>query len=340
MSFEIIRPESNLGKTTYLGKFFDTLRANLYGGIENDDYGNRSILAEYCGVSVSNRIPGRIQHGWVFRDKSGHYYLNDYVPSYVWTKNAKLSAESRGWKNFTDIGAPWLYLLKVLERDGWGSLEKSKLQKNYPNRELWVFGKHADLISDSISTELLEFLMRAKNDSNQKTILLQYRDFDTVKRVKPELIEDLNIVTLGQRINAATSQAHLFRIYSLLISHNKLVIDWPSALLLYGLTLNMEIFFLKSSTFECALLDVQKLGDFELLGLLSIPALTSGAHRDFAYQRLGIDSLKTPLELRRLLKWKKRSYFSDIKALFILPKLCISISVRFIKQKTFSRSLN
>ena len=323
----LIRPESDFGKQTFLGKILDVLRTNFFGAVENRDYGNLDILAEYCGVSTDSKVMGRIQHGWAVFSVGETYYRNDFANTFVWTRKAQVWATSMGWNNYIDIGAPWLYLLKLLERDGWIFSNKLNVAEKQ-DKELWVYGNHSDVTLKNVPQELLDFFNTARSSSKEITILLQYRDYDSIVMNCPELITGLNVVTLGQRTNSATANAHLFRIFHLLSQFKIIVIDWPSSLLLYGITLNCEVRFLESDQLKLAIKLAIELGDFELVDVLSKSRHTGSDLQSFALSRLGNASLKEPEELRELLNWRKASLWWILLCAFSLPVTFMRIALR------------
>jgi hypothetical protein len=291
-------------------KFKEVLTAWIVGGIENDVFGNRLILAEYAGVNHKRVIPGRLQHGWAFNQL---YYKNNLIDTFVWDYPSRVAANNNGWRNFWDIGAPWLYLLEILKRDGW------KTNRNYIGshsiNELWVFGNHTNSDGNHASselplpsTELINFLRYARNSIEPNSlVLLYFSDFDSVKTFNPELLEGLEVVTLGQRNASATSRAHLFRIFHLLSSTNTIVLDYPTTLFFYAATLDCNIKFLDVPALETAKFTTLQSGNIRLHEILSQQEFRGGELRDFALNELGYQSMKTPHELRRLFDWTENS---------------------------------
>jgi len=325
------RPESNLGHHSKLGKFLELIRTNSIGATENRDYGNSGILAEYCGVSISSRFRGRLQHGWAPYFTSESYYLNNYSRTFVWTKKSSDAAKHLGWHNFYDIGAPWLYLQKLLERDGWETLHTPK-QSGVSDKELWVYGNHLDLDNGEAPHELINFILSAKADPNPKTILLHYRDFDALRFHDPKVIAGINVLTLGQRTNSISAQSHLFRLYDLLGRHKKLVIDWPSTLLLYAITMGCEIEFMKNSNLKTAIYLAKKTNDLELEAILSQGFHSAGSLENYALTKLGKSSIKSPTELSEILKWHSDGFNSNFILLLTFPILIIKISSGLIRK--------
>lgn len=314
----ISRPESNLGHHSSLGKFSELLRTITIGATENQDYGNAAILAEYCGVSINCFFQGRLQHGWAPYSASESYYLNDYSRTFVWSKKSRDAANKLGWRNFYDIGAPWLYLQAILERDGWSALS-SQRHESSQLKELWVYGNHSDLGNGDIQPELRDFILRAKENLNPKTVLLQYRDFDTLRIHDPKILLGIDVLTLGQRTNSVSAQSHLFRLYDLLREHKKLVIDWPSTLLLYAITMGCEIEFIENENLTTAIQLANKVNDIELEAILSTSFHSSGSLETYGLAKLGNDSLRSQLELAKLIGWHSPGLSSNLINLINIP---------------------
>lgn len=327
---KISRPESNLGHHSKLGKFFELLQTNRIGATENQDYGNTAILAEYCGVAINSYFQGRLQHGWAPFSASESYYLNNYSRTFVWSKKSREAANNLGWMNFYDIGAPWLYLQAILERDGWSAL-RSLRHESSQLKELWVYGNHSDIGNGYIQPELRNFILRAKENLNPKTVLLQYRDFDTLQIHDPKMLSGLNVLTLGQRTNSVSAQSHLFRLYDLLLQHKKLVIDWPSTLLLYAITMGCEIEFIESENRTAAIQSANKTHDIELEAILSTSFHPSGSLETYSLEKLGMDSVRSPIELAKLIGWRSPGITSNLIGLFNVPLAVSKIGVSFLR---------
>jgi len=331
----ISRPESNLGHHSKLGKFLELIRTTSIGATENQDYGNTAILAEYCGVPITSWFQGRLQHGWAPYLASESYYLNNYSRTIVWTKKSSDVAKAHGWSNFYDIGAPWLYLQKLMERDGWET-------SHNPNHsytsfgELWVYGNHSDLGEGDIPFGLENFILLAKANPNPKTILLQYRDYDALKCHNPDSLCGINVVTLGQRTNSVSAQSHLFRLFDLLRAHKKIVIDWPSTLLLYAITMGCEIEFLKTENLQIAVKAARTVGDIELEAILLRSHHSCGTLQNYAMAKLGQESMKSPNDLRQLLGWKSNRFNSNLISMLTLPFLLSKIGYELVR-RTSSR---
>ncbi len=300
----IARPESNFGRRSILGKFFELTQTWIKGATENEDYGNVQILREYCSVHSDKALRGRIQHGWVFYDESANYYKNDYARSYVWNSTAVNWAKSKGYSKFVAIGAPWLYLLELLKRDGWESALKPASERFI--KELWVFGNHG-VTADTVQGEnFLTFLFQFRESAaKNKLLVLYYRDFDYLQENFPELTLDLPIVTIGQRTNSASSTAHLFRLWHLLSQTEKFITEFPTTMSAYAMTLKCKTHFIESEDLNDIIIRCENLGEKLLVDIFQNKSLDLDLVTEYAFNSLGKGSLMDPMELSRTLGWSK-----------------------------------
>ena len=270
---------------------------------ENIDYGNLFILNEFAEVPLGTKVIGRIQHGWAAGHKSGTPYLNNFIDTFVWSKESEKWARSKKWDNFHAIGAPWLYLLELLKRDGWDTKKE-----NFENRqidELWVYGAHSMSTDQLLESDLFDFLNTAKNSSaKNRIVLLSYTDYDKLKKDDFDYFQDMKIVTLGHRRNLASSNSHLFRLFDLLSNVKVVHIDHPSTLLLYAISVGCAINWVKGKAFSTAVSEARAKGLKSLTSLYEVNFLESGKFMDFADQELGKTSLRSPAELRELFNWR------------------------------------
>jgi hypothetical protein len=283
------------------GKIFQNLAAIWVGSPENQVYGNSVVLNHFAGVN-KRRIHGRLQHGWPAHSLNGLYYKNEHLTTFVWCHATERAAQSKGWKSFHSIGAPWLYLLKILEADGWDVSGS----RNVGAREkvLWVYGRHSLKISNSEDSRLLQFLEEANAQSSGGDMcLLYFEDFDSLESHVFSFFPNLEIVTLGQRSSSFLSDSHLVRLFHILQTTKEIKIDHPSTLVLYALTLNVKIGWIQNSAWDEALSLAKNLGMGDLVDLMCAAPDSSHHFRSFAYEHLGIDSVKSREELKRILGW-------------------------------------
>jgi len=294
---------SKIGKIHYL------IRSALNGATENSDYGNDSILREYI-EDKSIKIRGRIQHGWAVASVGKTYYLNDLLPSYLWGTESQEYADSLGWRNVNTIGAPWLYLLENLKSRGFMPMQK--VNSSSEERSLWVFGSHSNLVNEVGQEEISKFLNLALEDSRKcrVTVLLSYLDFQTYKVLLEEKYLELDIKTLGERRGSSSSNAHLYNLFHLLNEADVVVIDHPSTLVLYALSMRKRVVWLRNSAFMGIISVLQNMQDRTIVAIMNGEIHSMNELETYALKQLGADNLKSKSELRSLIK--RNNNFSRI----------------------------
>lgn len=330
-----IRTNSVVTSTGFYEKIWENLAAIWVGSPENQVYGNSIILNHFANVS-NNPIRGRLQHGWPAHSSNGLYYMNDFLPTLVWTSEAREAALQKGWSNYQSIGAPWLYLLQILEGDGWDVSSSS--QSRNKTESLWVYGRHALETSTSNKERLIDFLSDANQKANQGDYcLLYFEDFDILSQIERLDFARLRIVTLGQRSSSFISDSHLVRIFHLLRSVGKIRIDHPSTLLLYALTLGVEVEWIKNSAWEEAVTRADELGLTDLTNLMNTKDSDSSSYRSFAFCQLGIESVKTREELREILLGN--TLWSRFKnAIFVPVSTILMFPIKLLRTEFFSKN--
>ena len=291
------------GEHKNLIKIVDLLEGIVLGTNENIDYGNLYILNEYAGVPFGTKVVGRIQHGWAVGFKSGTAYANNFMDSYVWNSTTEAWSVAKGWKNIRAIGSSWLYLLAILESDGWVG-KKLQQSDNRSVDQLWVYGLHSMSIDDGIERNLIDFFeeVRATGKGNI-AVLLSYTDFDVLSKETFERFSDLQIITLGHRRNLSSANSHLYRLFDLLSNTKELHIDFPSTLLLYAITMNCKVIWIENTSFALAQEFAVTVNNTVLVEMLDLKQIDSSEYMQFALDSLGKNSFKSPEELRELFGW-------------------------------------
>lgn len=260
-------------------------------------------MNEYTEVPFNTNFIGRLQHGWVVAKESGMFFSNDVVSTYVWSKHSETWARRHGWTNTVAIGAPWLYLITILEKQGWNR-QKTVANEDRSIDELWVYGLHSSLMEDGKERGLREFLIAASESSaKRKLVLLSSTDMIKMQTLNLADFAGLEIATLGDRRNTSSSSSHLHRIFHLLAQVKILVTDYPTTLLLYAATFGCDIRWFKNSTFDLGLETAKNTNNQELLKIMQCEAIFALDIKEFALSNLGADCVQTKEELRRTLRW-------------------------------------
>jgi len=84
---------------------------------DNNWYGHRRILADYCGVK-DNPIYATLLHGWIweFKGTRGQRRIKS-APYLAWNERQFLSAKLLGVENVLSIGSPFLYLNALIDAE-------------------------------------------------------------------------------------------------------------------------------------------------------------------------------------------------------------------------------
>ena len=89
--------------------------------LDNSFYSHRKIFQEYCNLKKEKLVFGGIQHGWLSEESAictdlGKRSISIY-PFFCWSENLQRILLQQKIKNTYAIGAPFLYLDKLREKD-------------------------------------------------------------------------------------------------------------------------------------------------------------------------------------------------------------------------------
>ena len=96
------------------------------------------------------------------------------------------------------------------------------------------------------------------------------------------------------------------KVFLLLTNTKKIMVDYVTVLLFYGLTVGCEVSWVKNRAYDLTLNEVRRENQLELLEMMSEETLQPSSHLEFALTTLGLNALKTPGELRSLLRWNTK----------------------------------
>jgi hypothetical protein len=187
-----------------------------------------------------------------------------------------------------------------------------KVSSSSEERSLWVFGSHSNLVNEVGQVEISKFLNLALEDSRKcrVTVLLSYLDFQTYKVLLEEKYLELDIKTLGERRGGSSSNAHLYNLFHLLNEADVVVIDHPSTLVLYALSMRKRVVWLRNSAFVGIISVLQNMQDRTIVAIMNGEIHSMNELETYALKQLGADNLKSKSELRSLIK--KNNNFSRI----------------------------
>ena len=266
----------------------------------NHWYGHAHILAEYAGLDPESPPPirGIVQHGWTFVHGFGYHNTDWGMAKFAWSDVCRRRGEAIGWRNYLVIGAPYLYLMEILddphqEREGtiWypfhGTLDYETVQ-----------GSHQALIDEIRDTE-----------EGPVTMCLYYVEYED-----PEirgLYEDagFRVITHGHRgrMWQGTDRFFLFRQLGELRRHRRVASNRLTTAVLYGVAAGCE-----PAVYGDPMEFVGARAGFDGTGLLeaTLPDLF-GKRIDLELARattrteLGADFVMSPEELRYVLGWQE-----------------------------------
>ena len=150
-------------------------------------FGHRDVLLDYLGLDYSYLIEGFLQHGVHINERVGYWPYQElpksfskFYPSFVWSKQAEISAIAKGHQHVTAIGAPWLYLLSNLGYFSQGKIKNVSIHK--PLKELLVVPSHGSGHSYANSNygKTVESVRKRIGDVNA-SVLLYYTEFSDPK---------------------------------------------------------------------------------------------------------------------------------------------------------------
>lgn len=274
------------------------------GFIENRDYGHLYILNEYAQVPFGTRVLGRIQHGWDPNPNIPNQYLNNFFETFVWSEQEESIARKMNWKNFHAIGAPWIYLHDILREKEKSGFDSHGSASQFD--ELWVYGAHATIEYENPSHELLEFMRNASiSNGHRRAVLLSHYDFLAITKFRDNF-PSLKLLTLGPRRDRLSSVNYLQNLRSILLASKKIVMDYPSTLLLYAIDMGCEVTWFSNKIYERALNESVRFRN-ESLNLILRGQLTNQDQKIFSDKYLGYSTKKTREELTDLMRWDESS---------------------------------
>ncbi len=269
---------------------------------DNNWYGHRKIFAEYIGVK-NNPCFSTIQHGYKNRynlKKTPKLPRLKFVPLLCWNLETKLEFNKIGFKNAHVVGAPFIYLSKILKF-------KKKNDKNrvlfFPPHNTIDWKIHEDLYYNEMSNKLLKLYKKKKI-----TVCLYYSDFKNKNIVKLFKKKGFKVISIVARNNDKS----LKKLYLEILSNHQIIVCDISSVFFYSMFLKKRVKILLKNNKETFL--TKKVVDdkkFIFYFKKKYPDLfKKGLNSKKAYQiachHLGFNYLRSRQELKKLLGWDNK----------------------------------
>jgi hypothetical protein len=213
-------------------------------------YGHREILLDYIGIPYSNVIKGILQHGVgpaEMLDRKTPRYGVKRLDHYVYSELIVRQQVQNNWQVGIPIGAPWIYLCKMLESNqkGFGATENTG--------GIIVFPHHTDL---SMQTEENIEIIRKRIDywrtlasDKPLTICLYHSEF--LNMTWHSLAEDAGVTLWCNGVGSTplpwslhTGRKHfLNRLYEILNQNESVIVEEFTSAMFYAGYLRKRVFF-------------------------------------------------------------------------------------------------
>ena len=276
---------------------------------ENRLYGHMSILAKYCGLAEPVWLNGYLQHGWNgcdgFSNYAGHRRLSN---KYIWSQRALGDLLTRGGRNSTVIGSPWLYNLKLKNKLQLSLKVKSNKIIAYPlHSQPWAPKNY-------LHSEYANYL---KENYGEITISLHWSEYSNFEILNTYKSLGHNPITYGIGTPWIKGFDVRFLDHQLtqLENHGKIVTNAMQTSVLYALSLGLNVEFGGPASWQKK---VDEFGTYGQYGqdywkekVLNDPEKTWK-------MELGLNELQEPESLKESLGWNESM---KIKPTFVASRL-------------------
>jgi hypothetical protein len=195
---------------------------------DNDWYGHKKILFDYCGIKKTFPIYAQLQHGWFpyyDKDTIKSSKLSNKICYLCWSKKLEIFFYKNGI-NIKSIGSPFLYLCKIKNK----TLKKKEKVKGtilFPSHSSPEFPQH-------VHHEKIIEIIKKKYDPPY-AVCLFYTDY---KKKIENLYKKKNfkVYCCGSRIN----KNFLYNFYNIVLNFKTCVFTELNSALLYCMYLKKE----------------------------------------------------------------------------------------------------
>ena len=285
---------------------------------DNNWYGHRKILSQYIGVK-NKPCFSTIQHGYLtktYLQKHRSVPKIKLIPYLCWNLEVKNKYSKLGFKNVSIIGAPFVYLSKIIS-----------LRKRRKGNKVLFFPPHNtidDKIHNLASKDILEKLKKIYK--NKKiTVCLYYSDFKNKKLVNFYRSKGFRVISIVSRNN----ENCLRKLYIEISENDQIIVCDVTTVLFYSMFLKKKVKVLLKSKNETFFSDTKLYDEKKFIFQFKkkYPALFKGGLNPkegykIACEHLGFQYLKSKEELKKLLGWDNKikmfiakifAYYYDIK---------------------------
>ena len=274
----------------------------------NHFYGHAHILARYAGLKVDYppTIWGYVQHGWNIYD--GFAAGTQFVPGrpkFVWSDAPRRRGWSIGRRDYTVIGSPWAYLLR-LEADT-PPPKKREGTIFYPFHG-WegqqILGDHYRLIAEIQDTE-----------PGPVTVCLYWNEFELPQLRRLYESAGFRVICHGHRgFNyRGTEPEFLYRQLAELRRHKRVASNRLGSAIFYGASVGCE----PAVYGDPMILEAEQPAFGGMARMRRLWPTLHGAQiepeqaREIAKEELGLRHVVAPAELRELFGWRRSTPKSD-----------------------------
>ena len=266
---------------------------------DNNWYGHRRILAEYCGLRGGDRPAfAGIMHGWqlALMPGQGNRRLT-VAPHLVWNRRHLQQAREAGVENVHAVGGPFTYLCALLDSrvsgppaGGTGTLvfpfHGSPLKRVFQDREGLIRGVE-------------------EREEAPFTVSIFSSDLDRPDVVRPFQEAGWRVVSFGRR----DDPAFLFRLYAEILTHRTVLADRVGSGIWYGAYLGRSVRVGgprpgQQGSAWVGLDESAVLRERDLYPELHCDGLSGKQAREIAAEELGADCMLPASELESLLGWR------------------------------------
>jgi hypothetical protein len=294
-------------------------------------FGHREVLLDYLDLDYSHLIEGFLQHGAHPHTRIGYWpyqklprSFSKFYSSFVWSKQAELSAQDDGHRHVKAIGAPWLYFLSDLGYFSDGKIKDIEIHK--PVRDLLIVPSHGSghYFANSHYGIMVERIRNRIGDVDA-SVLLYYTEFCDPDVRREWLSKGFALECSGFAWGAEHRTLWTYNggrpdflknTMKVLLQHREVICTSPTTLAIYSSSLGIPTSILIDPEFSQALgivnegKGVDRLRDYDSkVGELSKKLLgESFAVRELTESKiklslkyLGVESFQSPQSLRAIL---------------------------------------